>query len=174
MFKKFDDIRKVHKNVMEMKNRKKVMSDSFTTVIPYQHYGVTEAGWQDGMVTGNGENGAVCSCSPYEETIVYQNMYLIMPSPEPRFVPAEVSAQLEEARQAVINFDDTWDVHGRNRTFLYCYHPAHQLRIKMEEEELLDYRRETNLESAEIKVEYSDRNGKWCRRTFTSDRKRHV
>lgn len=101
---------------MKDKYRTKVTSNSYTDIIPYYNYETTEPGWRDGMVTGNGENGVICSCSPYSETLIYQNMYFIMPTPEPRFTPPEVTAELHEARQAVINFDDSWNVHDRIRT----------------------------------------------------------
>jgi alpha-L-fucosidase 2 len=154
--------------MLHKKFRTKMNSNSFTEIIPYYHYSRTESGWRDGMVAGNGENGVVCSCSPYSETLIYQNIYFNMPSRQPRFVPPEVTKELEEARQAVINFDDSWNVHDRKRTYLYCYHPAHQLRLNMPKEEILEYTRETDYETAEIIVKYTDKNGTWSRRTFTS------
>jgi alpha-L-fucosidase 2 len=153
---------------MSLKYKTKISSNSFTEIIPYYNYDKTEAGWRDGMVAGNGENGVVCSCSPYSETLIYQNMYFIMPSRQPRVVPPEVTNELNEARQAVINFDDSWNVHDRKRTFLYCFHPGHQLRLNMLKQEILDYARETDYEKAEILVKYADKNGTWMRRTFTS------
>lgn len=153
---------------MSQKYKTKIYSNSFTEIIPYHHYDKTEAGWRDGMVTGNGENGVVCSCSPYSETLIYQNMYFIMPSRQPRVVPPQVTNELNEARQAVMNFDDSWNVHDRRRTFLYCFHPGHQLRLNVTKQEILDYTRETDYEKAEILVKYTDKNGTWTRRTFTS------
>jgi len=146
----------------------KISSNSFTEIIPYYHYGRKESGWRDGMVSGNGENGVVCSCSPYSETLIYQNMYFIMPSREPRFVPPEVTNELNEARQDVIHFDDSWNVHDRERTYLYCFHPGHQLRLNMPKQEIQKYTRETDYETAEIIVKYTDKNGSWTRKTFTS------
>ena len=153
---------------MLQKYKTKISSNSFTEIIPYHHYEKTESGWRDGMVTGNGENGVVCSCSPYSETLIYQNMYFIIPSRQPRFVPDQVTNELNEARQAVMNSDDSWNVHDRRRTFLYCFHPGHQLRLNMTKQEVLDYTRETDYEKAEILVKYTDKNGTWTRRTFTS------
>lgn len=145
-----------------------VSARTFTEVVPYHEYKRREGGWRDGMVTGNGHTGVVCSGSPYSETLIYQNIEFIMPSREPRETPEEVTSQLHEARQAVINFDDTWNVHDRNRTFLYCYHPAHQLRLEMPKQEILDYVRQTDYETAEVLVKYTDRHGTWIRTTFTS------
>lgn len=153
---------------MTQKFRNRIFSNSFTEIVPHHDYNSTQPGWRDGMVTGNGENGVVCSCSPYSETLIYQNMYFIMPSRQPRTIPPEVSGELHEARQAVIKFDDSWNVHDRKRTFLYCFHPGHQIRLNIPREELLEYSRETDYESAEIIVRYADRNGTWTRKTFTS------
>lgn len=153
---------------MSYKHSKKIRSNSYTDIVPYYPYSKIDGGWRDGMVTGNGENGVVCACSPYSETYIFQNMYFIMPSREPRHVPPEVSDQLHEARQAVINYDDTWNIHDRNRTYLYCYHPGHQLRLSMQKENILDYTRETDYETAEVIVKYSDKYGTWTRKTFTS------
>lgn len=145
-----------------------ISSNSFTDIIPYYNYNRFEPGWRDGMVTGNGEEGVVCSCSPYSEALIYQNINFLMPTREPRFTPPEVTSELQEARQAVINFDDTWNVNDRERTFLYRYHPGHQLRLKMPKQEILHYVRQTDFEKAEISVKYTDRNGTWVRRTFSS------
>jgi alpha-L-fucosidase 2 len=71
----------------------------YTEVITHSREPHTAARWRDGMVTGNGEQGAVCSGSPYSETLIYQTMFLIMPTCQPRFTPPEVTAELDEARQ---------------------------------------------------------------------------
>ena len=64
--------------------------------------------------------------------------------------------------------DDTWDVHGRRRTFLYCFHPGHQLRLQMRENELSGHVRQTDYETGEVSVKYRDADGTWIRKTFTS------
>lgn len=126
--------------------------------------------WQDGMVLGNGRTGVICSCSPYEETIVFQNMDFVIPKDEPRFTPPEVRGELEEARQAVINLDESWDVHDRKRTDMYGFHPGARLIITQPKEEVSDYRCVLNASTGELKVSYSDRHGKWCRSYFVSRR----
>lgn len=129
---------------------------------------VTGDGWRDGMVSGNGENGVVTTGSPYGDRLIYQYMYFAYPSPEPREGPDE-TAYLDEARQAVFNLDDSWNVHGRRRTFSYAFHPGHQLALNMaEKNEYSNYQRWTDYETAEIGVQYSDRNGDWQRKTFVS------
>lgn len=125
-------------------------------------------GWTDGMVSGNGENGVITTGSPYADRMIFQYMYFNFPSAMPRVSPDE-TAYLDEARQAVFNLDDSWNVHGRNRTFYYTFHPGHQLALEMEEEpEILDYFRWTDYETAEVGVAYSNEKGDWQRKTFTS------
>lgn len=141
----------------------KVFSNSFSDVT-----GNHDLSWCDGMVTGNGVQGAITSGAPYTETIIYQNIHFIMPSDQPRHIPWEVTGELEEARQAVINMDDSWDVHGRARTFDYCFHPSHQLRLHIPPKEYSDYRRWTDYSTAETGVIYTDCDGTWERKTFAS------
>ena len=146
----------------------KILSNTYTEIIPYHKEEKKDSGWRDGMVTGNGQIGAVCSCSPYSDTIIYQDIDFIMPSKEPRVTPAEVTGELHEARQAVIHFDDSWNVNNRERTFLYAFHPAHQLRLSMSRHKILQYERQTDYETAEVSLKYTDVNGTWRRRTFSS------
>ena len=80
----------------------------------------------------------------------------------------ELLSELEEARQAVINFDDTWDVHGRKRTCFYCFHPGHLLRMNMNDRNCESYVRWTDYETGEVCVSFEDEDGIWERRTFTS------
>ena len=124
--------------------------------------------WQDGMVSGNGRTGVVCDCSPYNESLVFQNMDFIIPRQQPRFTPPEVGGQLHEARQAVINLDDRWDVHDRQRTEMYCYHPGARMLVLQKEEELEDYRCIQDNSTGEIILDFSDCNGVWTRKLFVS------
>lgn len=146
-----------------MRARNRIYSNSFSNI--------TEKGdlsWCDGMISGNGVQGVISSGAPYTETLIYQNIHFIMPSDQPRHIPPEVTDQLDEARQAVISRDDTWNVHGRQRTFDYCFHPSHQLRLNIHPKEYTDYKRWTDYETAEIGVCYSDSEGEWERKTFAS------
>ena len=108
----------------------KSFATEYTELVPYASDDEDRVSWMQGMVTGNGENGAVCAGSPYSDTLIYQNIHFIMPSNDPRYTPEELSGELEQARQAVINYDDTWDVNGRNASYFYAFHPGHVLRIE--------------------------------------------
>ena len=139
-----------------------------TAINMYGKSDTISASWQDGMVCGNGRIGVVCWGSPYDERYVFQNMDFLVPSDEPRSVPPEVSAELEEARQAVLHCDDTWDVHGRSRTYMYCFQPGGRLHIRLRQERLDHYAQWMDYGSGEISTVYGDKHGTWRRRTFTS------
>ncbi len=146
----------------------KSFATEYTALVPYADNDKDRMSWQEGMVTGNGENGAVIAGSPYSDTVIYQNINFIMPSNDPRYTPDEVTSQLEEARQAVINFDDTWNIHGRNASYFYAFHPGHVLRFSIKEQPYFNYIRWTDFETAEVGVKYTDIYGTWERITFSS------
>ncbi|GMK40933.1 lectin [Paenibacillus sp. CCS19] len=130
--------------------------------------------WRDGMVSGNGENGYVTSGSPYADTFIFQYMWFNYPSSDPRTIPEELTGQLAEARENVFQLNDQWkitfpDGSTRKRTFLYSYHPGHQLRLSVKNHGTVSgYERWTNYETAETGVRYSDECGEWIRTSFTS------
>lgn len=124
--------------------------------------------WQERLVAGNGHSGVICSCDPYEEVLTYQNIELLMPTEEPRRTPPEVGSELQEARQAVLHMDATWNVHGRKRTYLYAYHPGMQLRITTPQQELEAYSRRMVGETGEVVMDYRDKTGDFSRHTFVS------
>lgn len=133
-----------------------------------------EFSWREGMISGNGENGYITSGSPYSDTLIFQNIWFIFPSTDPRAVPQELTSQLEEARHNVFKHNENWkikDAKGetRKRTFYYCYHPGHQLRLNMlDKGKSTEYKRWTNFETAETGVRYTDERGEWLRTSFTS------
>lgn len=130
--------------------------------------------WREGMVSGNGENGYITSGSPYTDTFIFQYMWFNFPSRDPRVIPEELTQQLADARVNVFNQNDNWkitDAKGstRSRTFYYSYHPGHQLRLSATNmENISEYERWTNYETAETGVRYTDTNGDWIRTSFTS------
>ncbi|MFD1887670.1 glycosyl hydrolase family 95 catalytic domain-containing protein [Paenibacillus wenxiniae] len=130
--------------------------------------------WREGMVSGNGTNGYITSGSPYRDSFIFQHMWFNFPSADPRHIPAELTGQLEEARQHVFQQNDQWTIkhdngQTRQRTFYYSYHPGHQLRLHMKDQpEVTDYKRWTNYETAETGVRYRNAAGSWIRTSFTS------
>ena len=146
----------------------KAFATEYTELVPYASEHEDTISWFDGMVTGNGENGAVIAGSPYSDSIIYKNINLLMPSNDPRYSPDELLSQLDDARQNVMNGNAAWDCDGRQSTYFYAYHPSHVLR--MESTKLLHYNyiRWTDYETAEVGVKYTDILGKWERVTFSS------
>lgn len=146
----------------------KSFATAYTELVSYPNDEPGRQSWQQGMVTGNGQNGAVVAGSPYRDSIIFQNIHFIMPTNDPRYTPDEVTAQLHEARQAVINGDDSWDIHGRAATYFYAFHPGPVLRMTAKKHLYSNYIRWMDFETAEVGVRYSDMRGVWERTTFSS------
>ena len=146
----------------------KSFATTFTALVPYAGTDEERMSWMEGMVTGNGENGAIIAGAPYNDTLIYQNIHFLMPSNDPRCTPEELTGELEQARQAVIHFDDTWDINGRQASYFYAFHPGHVLRLTAKERLYSDYIRWTDFETAEVGVRYTDVYGTWERLTFSS------
>ena len=168
-------------------------SKIYKEIIPYEEYGMYDVAWHDGMSAADGHIGVITSCAPLNDSFIFQNVEYIMPSEEPRYVPLEVEGQLDEARQSVINMDDTWDIHNRKRTNMYCHHPGHQLRVKLcrsaditdtnaliseaakhphmtrnDDINITDYERYTDFNRSEIVVKYKADGRTITKRTFAS------
>ncbi|NLY42812.1 MAG: hypothetical protein GX066_02345 [Clostridiaceae bacterium] len=126
--------------------------------------------WREGMVSGNGHNGVVTSGAPYSDVLIYQNIYFIMPSNSRRTSIPNLYDEFLQARTAVFNNNATAASNAlRNwRDFFYCFHPSHQLRLTMQAKTYWDYERWTDFETAEVGVKYTDEDGTWERKTFTS------
>lgn len=131
-------------------------------------FGLKGTEWKDGPVAGNGRIGVVNADNGNEAIYIFQNMDFIMPTGEPRYTPTEITGELHEARQAVINGDDSWDVNGRKRTYLYPFHPGEQLRLSfpgLHAEEKFD---KTDYETNEIQTMLTCENEHWERKSFVS------
>lgn len=149
-------------------------SKKFSQIKPYDNYNVTDVPWHEAMVAGNGRLGVLESCAPIEDSLIYQNVEFVMPSEEPRHVPYDVTAQLDEARQSVINFDDTWNIHDRKRTNMYCYHPGHMIRLTLEgEPDISGYRRWTDYKTGTINTTFKSDGASVSKSTYVS-RKQNV
>lgn len=121
--------------------------------------------WRQGMVSGNGLQGFVESGSPYSDTFIFQNMHFIMPNENVRYCP-ETFDELETVKQAIVNGEDIVD--DASYDDVYRYHPGGQLRLDMEGRGASDYVRYTDYETAQVGVHYTDKNGTWDRKSFTS------
>ena len=146
----------------------KAFATEYTELVPYAREHEDTISWFDGMVSGNGENGVTVAGSPYSDSYIYNNINFLMPSQDPRYTPDEVTDQLHDARQNVINGNAAWDCDGRQSTYFYAYHPSHVLRTESTELPYYDYIRWTDYETAELGVKYTDILGRWERTTFSS------
>lgn len=148
-------------------NHAKAFATEFTELVAYGR-DEDSLSWFDGMVSGNGENGVVVAGSPYSESYIYNNINFLMPSADPRYAPDEVTSQLDDARQNVMNGNAAWDCDGRESTYFYAYHPSHVLRTDSTRLPYYNYIRWTDYETAELGVKYTDIRGEWERTTFSS------
>lgn len=121
--------------------------------------------WREGMVSGNGLQGFITSGSPYNDTLIYQNIHFVMPNTNSR-TNLVTFQELDSVRQNIVNGRDIVD----NQTYdhLYTYHPGATLRISSKILDTSDYKRYTDYTTACVGVQYSDSQGKWERVSFTS------
>ena len=126
--------------------------------------------WRQGMVTGNGKQGAIIAGSPYNDTVIFQNIHFILPNPNPRENPVTYD-ELETVRQNIINGKDIVDT--QNYMDVYSYHAGAILRMAQTdkvaaETEPSGYMRYTDYDTAQVGTRYTDGDGQWDRLTFTS------
>lgn len=121
--------------------------------------------WRQGMVSGNGLVGYVTSGSPYSDTFIFQNMHFIMPNENQRTCP-DTSDELETVKQNIINGKDITD--DASYDDVYRYHPGGQLRVESEKQHEKDYVSYTDYETSQTGVRYTDTDGTWERKSFTS------
>lgn len=134
------------------------------TQLGYPEHGSRQA-WRDGMITGNGVQGAVIAGSPYSDTLIFQNIHFILPNRNPRENP-DTSDELETVRQNIIAGVDITD--EQEYLDVYAYHPGATLRIEREQSSYSGYMRYTDYRSERVGVRYTDAQGEWERQTFTS------
>ncbi len=121
--------------------------------------------WREGMVSGNGLQGFVESGSPYSDTFIFQNMHFILPNQNIRTCP-ETFDELETVKQAIVKGENIVD--DASYDDVYRFHPGGQLRLELDKGNAKDYVRYTDYESSQVGVHYTDKNGTWDRKSFTS------
>ncbi|MDE7215582.1 MAG: glycoside hydrolase N-terminal domain-containing protein [Clostridia bacterium] len=123
--------------------------------------------WREGMVSGNGLQGFIASGSPYNDTLIYQNIHFILPNKNARENPISFQ-DLDYVRQSIVNGQDIVD--NQSYDDVYSYHAGATLRIKQSKPLLghKEYKRYTDYETACVGVQYTDSKGKWERLSFTS------
>ncbi|MBQ7597694.1 MAG: glycoside hydrolase N-terminal domain-containing protein [Clostridia bacterium] len=152
----------------------KSFATTFTTVKKKPKTKTAGRAWRDGFIGGDGKCGFVTCGAPYDDTLMMQNVDYIMPSPRDRDDLPDQSAALEQARQAIVNFDDSYEVADCGEwNWGYAFHPGQTLRLTQKKQRFWDYVRWTDFETGEVGVKYCDKFGTHTRTSFTS-RKDHV
>ncbi len=121
--------------------------------------------WRQGMVSGNGLQGFVESGSPYSDTFIFQNMHFILPNKNVRNCPKTFD-ELETVKQSIVKGEDITD--NASYDDVYRFHPGGQLRLDFNKNNESDYLRYTDYETSQVGVHYTDKNGTWNRKSFTS------
>lgn len=121
--------------------------------------------WRQGMISGNGLQGVITSGSPYNDSLIFQNMHFIMPNKNVRYCP-DTADELETVKQSIVKGKDIVD--DASYDDVYYFHPGGALRIKQDKKSYSDYVRYTDYETAQVGVKYTDKLGTWERTTFTS------
>ncbi len=151
-------------------NTQKAFATTFHEVKVYPKGKTQGRFWRDGMIGGNGKLGFVNAGSPYNDTIIYQDVDYIMPSDRDRSYMPDLTEDLEPTKQAIVNLDMSWTVADcQNWNYGYAFHPGQQLRLSQDKSIFYkNYIRYTDFETGEVGVSYTDKNGTWERATFTS------
>ncbi|MBQ9228956.1 MAG: glycoside hydrolase N-terminal domain-containing protein [Eubacterium sp.] len=149
---------------------KKAFATTYTEVRTYPENKKQGRTWRDGMIGGNGKLGFINAGAPYHDTIIYQDVDYIMPSVRDRNYLPDLYEDLESARQAIVNLDDSYEAAGcGDWNYGYAFHPGQELRLTQEAQTFYkDYIRWTDFETGEVGVSYRDKGGTWTRKTFTS------
>ena len=93
-----------------------------------------------------------------------------MPSNHIRHSIPNLIDELQTTRKAILDNDSEAAKKALRdcRYFFYTFHPSHQLRLSILPKGYSDYIRWTDYETAEVGVRYTDSEGVWERKTFTS------
>ena len=149
-------------------------STTFSTVKKNPKTKTAGRAWRDGFIGGDGKLGFVNAGAPYDDTLMMQDVDYIMPSPRARDELPDQSAALEQARQAIVSFDDSYKVLECGEwNWGYAFHPGQTLRLTQKKQRFWNYVRWTDFETGEVGVRYSDKYGAHTRTSFTS-REDHV
>ncbi len=128
--------------------------------------------WRDGMISGNGEQGFIESGAPYSDSLIFQHVGFVMPSPD-RAQEEDGEAGDETAPAPTLAEAKKLAASGEGAPAAAAgaggsFHPGGALRIRLARGNPRKYIRFTDYETGEVGVSFSDENGSWERRSFTS------
>lgn len=133
--------------------------------------------WEESLVTGNGEMGAMVAGGPFKEKIVFNHALLYLPL-YPTLKPVSQGDHLEEIRQLtlegkyseasqlVVELSHT-EGYGRKRA-TDPFIPAFQLNVIGDSTKTINYSRTVDFTSGEVEVKWQDKNGVFSRKLFVS------
>ncbi|MCU4174278.1 glycosyl hydrolase family 95 catalytic domain-containing protein [Carboxylicivirga sp. N1Y90] len=134
------------------------------------------AKWEDALLTGNGEMGAMVMGNPFEETIILNHALLFLPNEKP-VIPPDMTDYQDTIKQ--LSFEgkyqevaelgyDLWQEQYGPKRWTDSFVPAANITIDMPASNVDKYRRMVNYETAEAIVEWTDQQGAFTRKTFVS------
>ncbi len=131
--------------------------------------------WQDALLAGNGNTGIMVLGNPLHETVVFTGRPFNFPATKPREfadVPQDMlmlikrycaEGRFKEANDLAVRSAE-WSDGGEGGR-----HPGFALEIDMPSAgDITGFRRGTDYNTGEIKVEWTDKRGDWMRRMFVS------
>jgi len=149
--------------------------------------------WQDAMVTGNGNTGAMVFGQPNDETVVINNSRCWIPGVDEIVSAPKVDAAMRRAQSlalkgkfaggmmAISDAIDNWNIQNYPKESLYSsywgisgghaehVHPAFEMKwIASKNNDYTDYSRYVNLEDAEVNVDWNTTTGHFHRSLFAS------
>lgn len=141
------------------------------------HSGRPAQNWEEYLVSGNGIMGLMVAGNPYHEAMVVNHTNLFMPIHEPLIPPSQGNnlnrirqlmgdGQYKEASQLLIDISHADGYGGKRQSDLFV--PAFQVNITSDSMATNHYQRGVNFLSGEIMVEWTDKQGRFLRRSFVS------
>lgn len=135
--------------------------------------------WEQYLVSGNGIQGIMVAGRPDDETIVLNHTNLFLPVHEP-FTPPSQGNHLRKIQQMML--DGKYDEASRfmvdishadgfgNKRHSDLFVPAFKLSLQEKTLPYSDYSRSVDFATGEIRVCWTDKRGKFMRRSFVSRR----
>src|SRR4051812_2718741 len=129
--------------------------------------------WTDGVLTGNGEHGAVLYGTPTLEKVIFNQHRLVLPNGSRGVTPPVLSGRLAAVRDKALagNYGgaNTDFAAGWSLRWTQTYHPGFELQIGTPGMTAANgYARITDFRTGEVTSTWTDGNGTWTRRAFAS------
>ena len=141
-------------------------------------YPETYSRWMDGLLAGNGKQGAIIFGNPLDETVIYtdRDFFMARTESQPHRKFADVAqTDIDYIRDQLIanNYraanERARDVQGYSGGGEGSKHPGYKMMMKTNESgAVTDYMRATDYQNGIVYVNWKDGRGEWERETFVS------